>query len=166
MLIMRKLIVSLSLINYLSITDAAIVFIVAINGRGAGHNKWYWNPVKVQCVHAKRSLFARQKEHRRRSRPLIIIDEPLTAPLTFTSSYRLMRFPFQFLLSTTIAGAKTHCKRRRVFLALRFFQDVLEEVAVDDRRVYLQFRSRINFIACRKGDEPAMRRHDIRRVRW
>lgn len=62
-----------------------------------------------------------------------------------------------------IAGAKTRCKTRRVLLALRLFQDVLEKVVVDDGRAYLQFRLRINFIArvyksYRKGEEPAVTR--------
>jgi len=88
----------------------------------------------------------RQKEHRR-SRPLIIVDEPLTAPLSFTGTYRLMRFSFQFLLSITIAGAKTRCKTKRVLLALRLLQDVLEEIAVDDAHICNSDRD-INFIAC------------------
>lgn len=121
------------------------------------------------CPRSRKDHCSRQKEHRRRSRPLIIVDEPLTAPLSFASTYHLMRFPFQFLLSTTIAGAKARCKTRRVLLALRLFQDVLEEVAADDGRAYLQFRSRINFIAriyksCRKEDEPAVTRCEGRTV--
>lgn len=71
-----------------------------------------------------------------------------------------MRFPFQFPPIDDDHGSEeeARCKTRRVLLALRLFQDVLEKVAADDGRAYLQFRSRINFIArvyksYRKGEE-------------
>jgi len=111
---------------------------------------------------------SRQKEHRR-SRPLIIVDEPLTALLSFTGTYRLMRFSFQFLLSITITGAKTRCKTKRVLLALRLFQDVLEEIAVDDAHI-CNSDCDINFIACvyklyRKGESVRKLHRDVHRVR-